>query len=284
MHTCKINDFEIQYPEKWDELTRHQLITIVRGFSLGLSDLEFRVKTSLSFLNFKVAKQKPTYRSPDVLHLVKPSNGKPVWISNTQITAIANTVGFLTVKHKTKEGIELDILNSSLTINLIPTFRHRLRLYHGPKEKLFSLVFEEYLEADNHFLAYTNGNDPSDLDKLVATLYRTGKNKVFNSEMVDAHSKKLHNLNSEIKLSVLLFYQGCRKFLAANFPHVFSSSGGASKNNYGPLGLIDALTGDDVTKNKAVRSSFLFDVMVRLERAAVQKEEMERELEKLKKK
>ncbi len=296
MHTCKINDLEIIYPAKWDELNRQQLNTIVAGFSLGLTNLEFKIKTALSFLNLKVDQRKPTYRSPDILHSLKAKKGKQYWISNQQLLAIGNSLNYLTSQVNNKEGIDVDVLNSHLTINLIPSFRHRLIKYYGPTEKLFNLVFDEYLEADNHFMEFSTSGNIQSLNKLVATLYRPQQKnykpnsiasrgdcrQIFNSHTVKHRAKKLSKLSIETKYAVLLYYQGSRKFLAKNFPHVFSSTSKNITGGFGPLGLIDALTGDDVTKNKAVRQSYLYDVMVRLERAAINQEETQKQIDKQK--
>ena len=151
------------------------------------------------------------------------------------------------------------------------------------------LIFEEYLEADSHFLTYSRSHNFADLDKLVATLYRP-RNKFskhrlpFNTNSVPRYAIKLRKLNSDIKFAILLYYQGCRKFLTYNFPHVFNSSVGSTKKGFGPLALIDALTGDDVTKTDAVRKSLLYNVLVRLEQSAIKNEEMETKLKKLKNK
>lgn len=290
MHICTINNRIADYPQKWDELNKQQLLDVVANFSLGLSDFEFKVKTILNFLKLKASTSKPVLQHGEVLHKFKAQGRKHIWMSDTQLVTLTHSIEFLTRLQETKTGDPVYTLNSDLTTNLIPTFSYRFLTYHGPDNRLFNLVFEEYLEADNHFTAFMATNNTADLDKLVATLYRRAdsthhpknqhykgdRRRTFNSHLVASQARWIHHLNPDIKWAILLFYHGCRRFLALNFPHVFSGNRASNKKGYGPLSLIDALTGDDVTKNPAVRSSYLYDVMVRLERAAVKYEEIKK--------
>lgn len=283
MQTCRINDYSISIPQKWDELTKQQLLAIVRAFRMGWSDFEFKVATIIEFLKLSIGSEKSITKQSEVLHHFKSKKNKEFWLSDRQLVSLAHTCEFLTTQKKTKDGQHVYSLNSDLTKNLIPDFKHRLKKYFGPDDRLFNVVFEEYLEADNHFLAFSKSGEVNDLDKLVATLYREKSRKhnpnktnykgdlrqVFNNNLVKPRAKRISKLDEKIKWAILLYYQGCRRFLALNFPHVFDSPKGSSEKGYGPLSLIDALTGDDVTKNKAVRTSYLYDVMVRLERAAI---------------
>lgn len=277
---------------KWDELTRRQLFAIINRFAPNTTIAEFKLKVMMALLEIRVKRRKPVFVGEEVLFPMQGKGRKPFLATADQLAALADSLQWLLTKTKTAEDTEIHTLNSQLTTNLIPAFSHRMVKYYGPQSRLFNLVFEEFLEADNHYSRYLNTGNPSDLNKLVATLYRrkaTTANPAdvrqpFNSHLVDDQAKKIQHVDRTVKLAIFLFYQGCRNFLTINFPHVFSTNKGKSSRggNFGSLSLIDALTNDDVTKNKQVRTSMMFDVLVRLERAAVQAEEMKDQIKKRK--
>jgi len=287
MHTLRIQSETLSYPEKWDELTRKQLFTVIRFFTKGSTEIEFRVKTILNFLKIRLSRREPALRDGELLHHIV-INKKTYWVSNTALTETANTLSFLTEEGTAKNGNPVIALNSSLTKNLIPHFHHRFRTYFGPDEKLFNITFDEFLEAESHYSAFSKTGNTKELSKLTAVLYRReaadynpksvdysgDRRRPFNSELVNYHARLLKHFDYETKLAISLFFQGCLNFLNVNFPHVFSKKGGKSGRDYGPLSLIDALSGDDVTKNEQILKSRLYSVMVRLERAALQYEQM----------
>ena len=301
MQNIKFNHISIDYPSCWNELNKDQFFQIIALFKLNFSDLEFRIRTIFILLNLVVAKSAHSYRSPDVLHLVKYKKENPFYLSNEQILAMANTVNFLIHQYSDEKGNEFLSLNSNLTINLMPRFRHKFKMYYGPGNNLFNICFDEYMEADTHFLNYIKSNNVLHLNKLIATLFRPARNNYnphsaqstgdirqpFNSNVIDHHASVFSSLNMDVKIAISLFYNGCRQFISYNFKNVFNTSPGESKgssNQFGSMSLVDALTNDDVTKNDLVRKSLLYDVMVRLERAAILNKEAHENANKLKNK
>jgi len=204
---------------------------------------------------------------------------------------ILKTLKFLTKKVETEGEETSQIIESQLTRQLLPFFRFRMKKYYGPDDRLFNVTLDEYLEADIHYLAFMKSKDEKDLDKLVATLYRKKNKKAdpkapdysgdirqpFNEYLIDVRARKIARMPHEIKLMVFFFFQGCRNFLSVNFPDVFTGASGATGRNYGPLSLVDALSGEDVTKNETIRKTLLYDVMVRLQRAAEAAEELRKQ-------
>jgi len=174
----------------------------------------------------------------------------------------------------------------------MPEFRFGLRRYYGPQEKLFNLIFDEFLEAQIHYGNYRSTGNPESLNKLVATLYRPqrkdyhpkalsyngDRRQPFNAALVPYYARKFKRLSMETKHAVMLFFEGCLQFLDINFPHAFGNSESSSPNRYGPLSLVDALSGEDVTKNEKIRQTMLYDVMVRLEQAAVSYNQLKEKL------
>ena len=163
-----------------------------------------------------------------------------------------------------------------------------MRRYYGPADKLFNITLAEYIKAEVFYTNYLKNNDEEQLNKLIAVLYRKRKlfiskksetyrgdlRRKFNDHLVSLHAKKLNKLPAEVKTAIAIYYEGCRAFLHKQFPGVFKSSGtGRQSGVDGMLALVDALTGGDVTKTENVRSSYLYDVMVHLQKAIEAAEE-----------
>lgn len=285
-------------PSAWDELTRENLMAITRGFVKKLSMSEFRIVTMLHFLGLKVVVKNAVYRNNEKLYQLRTPDKKHIYLSGAQMLEMADSLSFITKEIKDEHDNTVYALNSKLTINLVPAFKHGWHTYYGPSDKLFNISFVEYITAEGFFNAYIKTMDPLQLDKLVATLYRKRSWKVrkqsinyrgdtrqrFNDHLIDGRAKRLKNINPEIKTAIALYYEGCRAFLQTQFPGVFKTAGpGRSSGVPAMLSLVDALTAGDVTKTEQVRSSYLYDVMVHLQKAVEHQEEMEAKMKQKKK-
>jgi hypothetical protein len=300
MHEVKINGTALRFPSEWNELTRHHL-ELIAGLCFGNLNLnEMRFK---SFLLFYIAgihvKEMDAFRDPEskseLLYQVSLADHSVAYLSPKQIVTIADGFDFI-FERKEKDGEITSVsLDSKLTKNLIPRFKVRATHYYGPSDRLFNISFAEYIHAETNANRFLKDKDVTYLDKLIAVLYRPERSDVhpgseeyngdrrikFNDHKIDERAEKISRINHNLKYAILLFYQGCQRWYHQQFPHVFSYKKGSKGDGLGFLGLVDALTDGDVTKNEKVRSSYLVDVMVHLERSAI---EYEKQAERLKKK
>ena len=298
MVNCKINNTSFAIPSNWDELSNEQLKSIVSQFYSGANEAQLKLKALLTILKARVLIKNPVLHEQQILHKIKLGRQK-AWLSDVQLKAMTDKLSFLTAKYETETGAPAYTLDSSLTVNLFDQFRHKRNMYYGPEEKLFNITFGEYITAETNYLRYIKTKNNQDLDKLVATLYRrqlksykpnaltnTGdRREPFNDHLVNGRAAKLKKLDNIIKIGILLYYQGCRKFISNQFPDVFKkSTSGFTSTVPGMLGLVDALTGEDVTKTEEVRSSMLYDVLIRLQKAAERHEQTKQEIAKQKQK
>ncbi|MBC8488857.1 MAG: hypothetical protein H8D45_22775 [Bacteroidetes bacterium] len=291
MHTIKINDYKATVPGSWNELNKKQLFIIIRFFLLGLPEADFKLKTILTFLNIKILAKKPVNDPADnnsFLYVLHKNGYKNFLVAPDQLVEISNTLDFL-FETITDEGEEIRIMNSHLSVNLLPKFTYKNKTFYGPADKLFNITFAEYIVAETNYLNFLKSKDELDLNKLVVTLYRFkdpeyipdnvktkgDPREQFNDHLIGRRAVNISKLNTEIKYAVFMFYKGCRNFIVKQFPAAHKPPKKKSSNNLGFLSLVDALTGGDVTKTDSVRKSYLYDVMVRLEQAAIIIEEIE---------
>jgi hypothetical protein len=291
MHALSINNINFQFPSKWDDLNKSQLFDVIKLLLSGLSETEFKLKSFLKLLNLKVAIQKPAAHGGELLYQLKAKKNKPFFLSDQQLYELTKGLDFFTKEVKTELGVSVITPNSELTKNLVPFISHGFRKYYGPADRLFNLKFDEYLLCETNLSNYLKSQSEKDLNKLVATLYRLedteynpekhtyrgDRREPFNDHLINARALKFRKLSPVIKISVLLYYQGCQKFLEIQFPNAFNppKKKKSGNNKLGFLGLIDALTEGDVTKTEMIRKSYLYDVMARLESAALQYIEFE---------
>lgn len=296
MHKVTINDYTCYIPSSWDELNLKQLHIIIRQFFVKPVENDFRLKVLLSFLNLKVMRRDPVpdpANKKNNLYILNRKGFPNFFVGADQLAALFPVFDFLFETHE-DENKNQRIISSQLTLNLMPTFEHKGIVYYGPSEKLFNLKFDEYIVCETNYIEYLKTQDTGRLDKLIATLYRPRDPEAdpdkltyrgdlrepFNDFLIDGRAKKLSSTAPEVKFTVFFFYQGCRNFLTRQFSNVFTTTGNDSSNQLGFMGLVDSLTGGDVTKADQVRKSYLYDIMVHLEQAIINNEKMKEELKK----
>lgn len=288
MQTIKINNDLYSIPGNWNELSLDQLLLVVRLFISGKSKTQILLRTLLYILGLQVLSFKTIPSNNGNNYLFKVSKKKKFLLTDTQLLyLIENTLTFLIGENideaKKTKTIYID---TQLTDNLLPSFKIGFTVYYGPSDNLFNLTFKEFILAETYFSNYTQNSDQTSLNKLIATLYRP-KSKTynphspdykgdirepFNDFLIEMRSKDISKLPMIYKVCITLYYQGSRRWLMKHFPHVFSGSS-SKKDPFGYMSLVDSLTGGDVTKTDVVRNSMLYDVMLRLERAAIEFEE-----------
>lgn len=292
MHKIQIDGYTRKTASSWDELSLKDIRLIARNFNRKATENDLKTRVMLQLLGLRVLHRRPVLRDGEECFPLKAKKHKPFLVTGEQLADMLKTLDFLTAEIKKEDETVQRIISSWLTKQKLPWFRYRFKKYYGPETRLFNILFDEFLEADQHFLAFTRTHDDNDLNKLVATLYRPADKRVkpgninytgdrretFNDNLVEYRAKKLRRVPVETKLIILFFYQGCREFLKVNFPAVFSESTGKKGRNYGPLELVDALTNEDVTKKPEKEK--LYKVMVRLQKSADKYEEMKKNLKK----
>jgi hypothetical protein len=124
------------------------------------------------------------------------------------------------------------------------------RLY-GPRANFRNLRFAEFIFADTFYQRYLQTQDETQLDRLVATLYRCqrigynpdsptyggDRREDFNENLLDARTRSVAKLAHHVKYAVLLWYRGCRQQLETRFEYVFTSDNQqqASQSGWGEV-------------------------------------------------
>ena len=127
-----------------------------------------------------------------------------------------------------------------LTRQLVPELRvpapKPLRLL-GPGDSLQGVQFGEFIFADTYFCLYAKRQSAEALDHFLAALYRpmrAGKGlrpghpdwsgdarERFNEHNVGYFARYMNQVPDVDRLSILLWYRGCRQQLVSEYPDVF---------------------------------------------------------------
>lgn len=123
---------------------------------------------------------------------------------------------------------------NSLTAQNIPSYRHWLAVFYGPKSDFDNLTLSEYHCTEIYYSMLIQDKKEEALDALISVLYRKAKksyNKkkdpdgdiriAFNEHEIEYWSSKIASWPIGVKQAVLLWYDGCRESLIELYPKVF---------------------------------------------------------------
>lgn len=296
MIALKINNATIQVPSKWDELNRHYLELIAGMSVMNMAEYFFKSQLLFHGAGILIHRQPPEINPKnrhEKLYPVTLNDHSRAYLTADQVMEMCNLFNFLFRITENDKGEKKMTIDSRLTVNLIPKFKVSGTLYYGPANKLFNVTLSEFIHAETNLGRYEKTKETEHLDRVIAILYRPQDNKYdpdspdykgdrrtpFNDHRFEERAGKIRRLNHNLKLCIYLFYQGCQWWYRQQFPHVFGRTA-KTDNNLGFLNLVDALTGGDVTKTAEIHKTLLTDVMVHLERAAIENEILENKMKK----
>jgi len=297
MAILTINQHKIELPTSWNSFTKKQILRMA-DYIAKFDITYFKVLQMLEIVGLKSLKQKEVSIDNEECFFFK-INKDIVLLSANDIKFISNFLSFLFKEITEKENVKY-IVNSKLSKNLIPHFRFKHSKYYGPADALTNLLFSEYIHALTNYVRYCKTQETQYLDKLITILYRKKKpllfikkklpnyngdiRKKFNDHFIEKNSKKFQKLHHKYKLSILWFFEGSLYFLQRRFPFVFNGEGSGNDTEIFEsfLRLTDKLARQDPTKNKEIRNTYLYEIMINLDEAGIKYEKELEYYEKLK--
>lgn len=282
-------EIALDYPDQWDELTRKQaiyagnLLYLLTKKELGPD--QFRKLMVDKFI-------RRDNRKNDKLPNIEAS--MDMWANEGQLM---ETVNFFFKVMKREDGVEqFEILPTGIE-NLIPTFRHRLRKYHGPGTFLSGMTFSQFKDALACAQKYMETMEDYWLIRLAATLYREKRTGYYHIDEVDRRSARLKKLNKGILYMAFCYFMGCMHTLRTDgdgegievdgikcrFSLIFKSGknyqGGGE--GIGMLGVLMTLAESGVFGElRETANADIWDVLPRLYQLKLDEIEMEKSLKK----
>lgn len=204
----------VALPETWNELNKAQLLLVTKALFSGKPDIEIRTMIAVILADMSVAELRQC--APEVMYEFLIPLGE-----------------FLAT-------------NCNLTKQLIPTIANPWgQDYHAPSAEFDNLRLGEYDAAEKELYLWVaslqkeDGKEPdyNQLWRFVATIYRQAAPEQkqqddcrapFDHSMVQHHANKLSKIcKIETAMAIMLWYKGCRGYLATLYSELFASEEGS---------------------------------------------------------
>lgn len=157
------------------------------------------------------------------------------------------------VKHDSLTYIAWVFKENKLTNQLLPKYKK----LHGPAKEFDNFKISEFHYCEMIYNRIVKEKDDSLIDLLVAALYREAKPNydiqknllgdcrvAFIDTEVPYRSKKIAKWPKEVKLYVMLWYDGCRQYLQELYKPVFEGNKATIKEYYdGMFGIVREIAG-----------------------------------------
>lgn len=220
-NSSKVVEFNLNFPNKWNELTPNQLLFVAKHWQgwqtvlkLGEPLLKIRALIVVTLCGLKNKQQRA--KLCETLAFVDEDSGGNILSCSDFIFT------------------QLD-----LTKNILPVVKPGwLKKYVGPTDRLGDISIDEFSFAFGVYGQYQKTNNETLLTTLFAVLYRpaaydykkTGDNRLpFNNKLIELYEKDLKKMDDSYRQAVYLFFTGCLEYLAKRFPNVFKRAEGSSK-------------------------------------------------------
>lgn len=304
MNTVTLDNDTYKTASRWNELDGRQLLKLADMVQDVTNLNEFLIKLWLHMLDFKVltapeeivedqacfyiwskVKQfKSLNIGPEIAsNYYRTIKDKIYLISAQDLHFCASHLKFMfTEKYDGQDLVENTfVLNSKLTKNAIKEFRFGKKDYCGPDDAITNLLFGEYILSETYFTRYQDTKNPEWLNKFFSVLWRPvkkareinsndfdGDKRIsFNAANVVRNANRLENIPENYKHAALLFYDGCRNYLAHKFPLTFKPGSGKKTDTFVAMQDLTITimneTGHDVDK---IRNILLYDILTMLEK------------------
>jgi len=286
MQQLTINTDVFHLPSAWNELSAKQLLKITEFAGEEVPLYQFFIKIILvitGLVPLKVPEVEGTgtqcfwFKRGDNVYL----------ISSDDIAFICSRMKFF-FSVKQENGRDIYYIESSLTKNLIPIVQVNGKTFYGPADALTNITFEEYIHAETNLDHFRQTHSTKYINRLIATLYRPSNGidkssfeykgdprEPFNDFLIDTRAQVIKDLPDAEKEAIMLFYNGCRKFIAGKFPNVFSGSGKSAEDVFMEyMKLVNSLADSDITKKEQIRKAYLYDVFITLEDLIIEQKKL----------
>jgi hypothetical protein len=215
LKVVEINKRYYTVPENWNELSKKQLLQVVRLLYLKNYAVEkallklLKILTAMSWYRFGRAPiESKSDRSGLEEYLYLPD--------------------FL-------------IRENNLTRQLLPDYGE----FHGPCDGMTNLRMNEFVFSEHYYMQWAEGRENEKLlNNLVAVLYRPKKRKynlrknkdgdariAFNENLCEFYAtSEIYAWPKHVKLAIVCFYEACRAKMVSDNPDVFGGEGEPAKH------------------------------------------------------
>jgi hypothetical protein len=268
---------DLKMPESWNQLSQNQLLYICRLFNLNLSELKFKAWVFIRFTGIKPLPKKVV--SDRVYYLFRKKNTR-FFLTADKFHWCCNSANFL-------------LSESKLTRNNFPVFQILWKRFVGPSNCCYNISVMEFLMAERMIDAFHKTSQLKYLRLLCAILYRQqrrpyrpysskyngDRREPFNDYTFEKRERWFRLLSISKLFAVYVFFTGCRNVLTKKHPYLFNATNVSSEPvNHAEIlkQLMVALNQGDITKNKVIRQTQIWEAFGHLNELAKQAQKVKK--------
>lgn len=254
MKKIKINELLFEVPEEMNEMTREQLLFLVKLVSEEVPIQDVKVKMLLFCLKARIKPMKnPAYFRVRI-------GGQTYGFTSEQIMQLSGAFDFLFTEPD-ENGICLADIR--LSIPPFPIIGNGRKKLYPPGEALTACTYNQYIYLQTYDAM--REESPDAIYSFLGCLYRP-RDERFDPEKLNIHVVK--RLKPETVTLILWYWAGSCRAIAEKFPRVFpqSETQQTGGNPYtGHQRLLDFMTKADAAKKEEYKLMKLYDVLFSLE-------------------
>lgn len=234
MRNVIIKNKRLTLPERWNELTVHQLRWICKYIypNINLFNQSPTIYYHLKVRLLMVLMEVPRY------NIFSAKRRMFFKISAESLADLTMQINWI-------------YQSANLTLNPFPAISIGFKKLYGPPDGLSNMKLIEFSFADHFFCEFQKTKKESDLNNFIACLYRhkmfnnaDDVREPFNKNTIAYRATLLKNFRNEDKIAILLFYLSCRELIVKRYAKVFEKTNNKGKTkNFGMAGLIVEMAG-----------------------------------------
>lgn len=216
-------------PEKWEELTSEQYLTVIELLFGADDDTVMKLQLFFSFCKL----------TPAAIFKLQKGNAEEK--EKKQLAFAAQLV------EEVLPCFDF-IFHDAFTKNLLPEVKAHGQVHYGPKDKLLDITGEEIKYCEYLSAMYEDDKEHTDfLVQLAAVLYRrkeNGQKMSFNKNTLERDAERMCDLSSTQLQAIYLFYRSCWSFHAEQNPNVFKPGEKGETDPAAWRSILRAMAGD----------------------------------------
>jgi len=240
----QIRKIELTLPKGWNELKKGELETVAGYLLRHRNRPQLLTRCFLLFSGWKIIRW-DRMMGLEQGYVYFQKKGEPVFRLDPDVfTGLAKKLEWI-VKEYT-----------------LPSYVPRIRGLETPNLILYKTTLEQYLMADNFYIRFINRGDFKDLDRMIAALFCQNIADID----LDKRTRRVARSKKKVRLAVFIWFSGLKCWMRDKYPYIFSGIDQESGQtpDQAILGLLSALNGGDITKNKTILSTGVHEALYEL--------------------
>jgi hypothetical protein len=244
-----MKELYLTVPEGWHQVTEKQLEYVARLLYHKMPEPEFLSRCFMRFSGLSLLQRSPVIID-EIPHYCFTHNKKRHYIDVDTFTDLTHKLDWI--------------------LRDVGLFKNPAKIgsYIGCNYKLYGVSFEEFLIADQMYIAYSSTSKEEFINKLIAICYRKPNETWDEGKQLAIRTIRFENIPMRQKYMIYLWFTGLKAWIIGKYPYVFSSSGKGIpvSPNEAVLSTLAALNGGDITKNPEIKRTEAHEALDMLNR------------------